>query len=119
MGYLNMSLGYINGENMITLDEGDYRFHANIGNVNIFTDTEREIKRQRVLLTNIHNTENTVSVDKDWFYTKRMVDLAKKNFNKTISFSSHCRRIVVKKSNGKLKMYAIWTGIKDVELGNE
>ena len=49
---------------VITLDEGDYRFHAIIGNVNIFTDTEREIKRQRVLLTNIHNTENTVSVDK-------------------------------------------------------
>ena len=119
MGYLNMSLGYIKGENMIILDEGDYRFHASIGTINIFTDTEREIRTQRVLLTNIHNTENTVTVDKDWFYNKRMINLAKKNFNKTVSFSSHCKRVIVKKSNGKLKLYAIWTEVKDVELGDE
>lgn len=116
---MGMPSEYKNGDNMIVLDEGDYRFHALIGNINIFSDPEMDTRKQRVLLTNIHNTENTVDVDKDWFYNKRMINLSKKNFNKTISFSAHCKRIVVKNSKGNLKMYAIWASIRDVELGDE
>lgn len=113
------TLYYKEGDNMLTLDEGEYRFHATIGNVNIFSDAEQGVKKQRVLLTNIHNTEDTVHIDKDWFYIRKMVNLGKKNFSKTISFSAHCKRFVIKKSNGKLHMYAIWKSIRDIELGDE
>lgn len=104
-------------DNMLVLGEGEGRFHATIGNVNVFADSEKETRKLGVLLTNIHDKENTFELPKDWFYNKRMVNLAKKNYNKPISFTAYCKRIVIKEPNGKLKFQCIWTHIKDIELG--
>lgn len=100
----------------LIIGEDTKRFHAVIGNVQTLINDDGESKRVGALLTNIRDEDNSIQIDKEWFYNKTIVKLAKKNYEKQISFTATCKRMVIK-PNGKIKLICIWSGISDIELG--
>lgn len=104
-----------NKDDAMIIGEGEGKIIATLGNIQVFTDTEKETRKTGVLLRDIHDEENTFQVDKEWFYQKAFINLAKKNIGRQVSFNAEYTKIVSRNGN-RIKLYCVWKHITDVEL---
>lgn len=102
-------------DDAMLLSEGDYTFTAAFGNIGVFMNEDGGPKKTAILLKAIIESNEEFSIEKEWFYTKALITLGKKNLGKRVKFKAHCSRFLVKKS-GKLKIYCDWKKIEDIQL---
>lgn len=102
-------------EEAMLLSEGDYTFTAVFGNTGVFMNEEEGPKKTAILLKDISESNEGFTIAKEWFYTKALITLGKKNPGKSVRFNAHCSRFLVKRS-GKLKIYCDWKAVTDISL---
>ena len=105
----------ISSENSLIIREATETYTATLGNVQDFFNERTEKHYKQVLLRGIKNKGGEVYVEKQWFMSGKLCNLAHKNLNKQVSFTATCTTVILKQ-NEKVTQEFIFLGVKDIEL---